>query len=213
MVVVEQRCAECHDESAHKGGLDIAHALRADPSVRLSAISKIRDRVRAFEMPPSDADPMTEGERSALLLACDATLAREVPQLKPSPGRVTVRRLSRTHWDRCIEDLFGVASKQSNAFPADDLGYGFDSIGDAMSFSTLHLEAYLAAAEDVAAQVFVDEDGATPIRTIEGEAMDLVHGPGFGSDSDVAVLYANATIGAAFDAVRDGTFRISVHAG
>ena len=213
MVVVEQRCAECHDESAHKGGLDIARAFAADPAARLSAISKIRDRVRAVEMPPSDADPMTEGERRALLLACDATLAREVPLLKPGPGRVTVRRLSRTHWDRCVEDLFGIASMRADAFPADDLGYGFDSIGDAMSFSTLHLEAYLAAAEDVAAQVFVDDDGATPIRTIEGEAMDLVRGPGFGSDSDVAVLYANATIGAGFLAAREGTFRISVHAG
>ena len=120
-------------------------------------------------------------------------LARGVPLLKPGPGRVTVRRLSRTHWDRCVEDLFGIASMRADAFPADDLGYGFDSIGDAMSFSTLHLEAYLAAAEDVAAQVFVDDEGATPIRTIEGEAMDPVRRPGFGTGSGGPVPLSSLT--------------------
>ena len=212
-VVLQQRCAECHDEAAKKGGLDLEAALRAEPAARLTAIARVRDRVRASEMPPSDAEPMQLAERMALLRACDEVLAAEVPRLRPSPGRVTVRRLSRSQWEHCVLDLFGVSTARTSAFPADDLAYGFDTIGDALSFSTLHLEAYLAAAEDVAAQVFDGDDGAPLRRVIEAESMELVRGPGFGADGDVASLYTNATIGASFDLPRGGTVRLSVSAG
>ena len=212
-VVLQQRCAECHDDAAKKGGLDLEAALRAEPAARLTAIARVRDRVRASEMPPSDAEPMQLAERMALLRACDEVLAAEVPRLRPSPGRVTVRRLSRSQWEHCVLDLFGVSTARTSAFPADDLAYGFDTIGDALSFSTLHLEAYLAAAEDVAAQVFDGDDGAPVRRLIEAESMELVRGHGLGADGDVAVLISNATLGAEFDLSRGGTVRISVLCG
>lgn len=211
--VMQQRCAECHDAAAKKGGLDLDAALRAEPLARLTAISRIRDRVRSSEMPPSDAEPMQPAERAALLRACDEALAAEVPRLVVGPGRVTVRRLSRSQWEHCALDLSGASTARTSAFPADDLAYGFDTIGDALSFSTLHLEAYLAAAEDVAAQVFDGDDGAPARRVIEAESMELVRGPGFGADGDVASLYTNATIRASFSLPRGGTVRLSVLCG
>ncbi len=209
----ERSCVDCHGGDATKGALDLKAVANADLQTRLIALSKVRDRVRASEMPPADADQITPADRAALISACDALLVQEAAKLRPRPGRVTVRRLSQTQWDRCIEDLFGVATEKSTAFPADDLGYGFDSIGDALSFSTLRLEAYLAAAEDVASQVFFDESATPAMSTIEGESMDLVDGPGFDANSDIANLYTNATLGSAFDIARSGTCRITVHAG
>lgn len=213
VAVLERACVDCHGSDTKKGGLDLSGLPASSAEARLVALSKARDRVRAGEMPPADAEPILDVDRSTLLDACDAILAHEAPKLRPGPGRVTVRRLSRNQWDCCIEDLFGVSTQKSSAFPADDLGYGFDSIGDALSFSTLRLEACLAAAEDVAAQVFFDDEAEARSRTIEGEAMELVAGPGFGAHADVASLYTNATIGGDFELSRGGTCRIVAHLG
>lgn len=210
----EQRCLECHDGAAKKGGLDL-ESLASGPKVEwLAALSRARDQVRAGVMPPEDAEPLTERERRELLAGTAAILAHEVPQLPLAAGRVTVRRLSRAEWEYAVFDLFGVGTERTRDFPQDDLGYGFDNIGDALSFSTLHLESYLAAASDVASQVFHGEDSNAPARRqIEAEGMTALDGGQFGADGDVANLFTNATIAGDVDLPRDGNYRIGVLAG
>lgn len=78
----------------------------------------------------SDADPT--GENPAALCA--------------DPGRVTLRRLTRLHYDNTVRDLLGTDLQPARSFPEDDIGYGFDNIGDVLSVSPLHVESYEAAA-------------------------------------------------------------------
>lgn len=206
------RCVECHGGDTTKGKLDLTVAP-AEPVDRLWRWSRLRDRVRAGEMPPADAEQPAADERERFVAAVDELLRTEVPKLPPDPGRVTVRRLSRTQWENVVRDLFAVAVDTS-AFPADDLGYGFDTIGDAMTFSTLHLEKFLAAARDVAAAAFEVEDGKNPpVRRLEAEAMQLVDGSGAGLDGEVANLYTRAAIEQAVRLPRDGVYRLVLLAG
>ena len=65
------------------------------------------------------------------------------------PGRVTIRRLNRAEYNNTIRDLCGVDFKPAADFPADDVGYGFDNIGDVLSFQPILLEKYLAAADKI----------------------------------------------------------------
>ncbi|HEX6814008.1 MAG TPA: DUF1592 domain-containing protein [Planctomycetota bacterium] len=209
---VAAHCVECHGGDTTKGKLDLTRP-EPDAVQELWRWSRLRQRVRAGEMPPPDADQPAAAERAAFVAAIDARLAREVPQLRPDPGRVTVRRLSRTQWENTVRDLFG-ASTSTAAFPADDLGYGFDTIGDALTFSTLHLEKYLAAAREVALVVFDGEDPASPtVRRIEAETMSLVAGPEAGFGGDAANLFKNAAIGQAVRLPRDGVYRLRIMAG
>src|SRR5262249_48756392 len=53
-----------------------------------------------------------------------------------------------------IRDLLGVNFKPADDFPTDDVGYGFDNIGDVLSMSPLLLEKYLQAAEKIVGEVF-----------------------------------------------------------
>jgi len=57
-----------------------------------------------------------------------------------------VRRLNRVEYHNTIRDLMGIDFNSEAEFPADDSGYGFDNIGEALSISPLHLEKYLQAA-------------------------------------------------------------------
>jgi len=207
-------CRDCHDGAGHKGRFDLAavpaNGFGAD---RLFAVARMRERVRTGEMPPPDAEPLTAAARDALLRWCDDTLADGVARLPWPAGRVTVRRLSRGQWQASAQALLGVETPLAARFPADDLGYGFDSIGDALSFSTLHLEAYVAAAEDVGRRAVaafgpVDAKG----RRFEAEAMELADGPGVGQDGEVANFYTRATLRQVVELPRDGRYRLVLRA-
>ena len=53
--------------------------------------------------------------------------------IKPDPGRVTARRLNRAEYTNTIRDLLGVEFRAEKSFPTDDLGNGFDNIGDVLT--------------------------------------------------------------------------------
>src|SRR6185369_15834195 len=71
------------------------------------------------------------------------------PNAPVNPGRVTVRRLNRTEYGNTIRDLVGLDFTPADDFPSDDIGHGFDNIGDVLSISPILMERYLAAAESV----------------------------------------------------------------
>src|SRR6476661_5679680 len=54
-----------------------------------------------------------------------------------SPGALTLRRLSRTEYDNTVRDLLGTSLRPSAAFPADDLGEQFDTVGSSLTLSPL----------------------------------------------------------------------------
>jgi hypothetical protein len=84
------------------------------------------------------------------VFATEPAIESEDTPPKSDPGRVTVRRLNRYEYDNTIRDLLAVDFHAAADFPADDSGYGFDSIGDVLSLSPVLMDKYLAAAEEIA---------------------------------------------------------------
>ena len=216
---LERHCADCHADGAAKGNFRL-EALLGRPGLEeqsvpwLHALLRVRERVASAEMPPPDAEAPTPAERAELTAWVDGVLARAVPALPPDPGRPVVRRLSRNEWERTVADLFGVVVPIGEKVPPDDLGYGFDNIGAALSFSTLHLEAWLDASATVAERVFDGIDPANPpVQRFTAAEMQLVDGPGIGAQGDVANLYTAAELEQSFRVPRDGTYRIEWDAG
>ncbi len=62
-----------------------------------------------------------------------------------------MRRLNRVEYRNTIRDLLGVDFDTDKEFPPDDIGYGFDNIGDVLSFSPLLAEKYMAAGQKIVA--------------------------------------------------------------
>ncbi|NBV33980.1 MAG: hypothetical protein EBR81_09400, partial [Proteobacteria bacterium] len=65
--MLENHCAECHDQDTAKGGLDLGKLPKdlQDHSLRDRWI-RIHDRMEKGEMPPKKAD-LSEGDRAEML--------------------------------------------------------------------------------------------------------------------------------------------------
>lgn len=108
-------------------------------------------------MPPAGEDQPDESELQPFLAALDAELSTFDCSAAEHPGRVTIRRLNRVEYNNTIRDLIGLDLKPADDFPTDDVGNGFDNIGDVLTISPLLMEKYLAAARTVADAAFADE--------------------------------------------------------
>ena len=56
--------------------------------------------------------------------------------------------MNRVEYNNTIRDLVEVDFRPADDFPSDDVGYGFDNIGDVLTLPPMLMEKYLAAAED-----------------------------------------------------------------
>ncbi len=111
------------------------------------------------EMPPEDFQPQpTQEERDTLTRFIEAALDRFDPNAPKVAGRVVSHRLNRTEYKNTIRDLLGVDFNVANDFPHDDVGYGFDNIGDVLSMPPLLLEKYVASAKKIADQAIAGKD-------------------------------------------------------
>jgi hypothetical protein len=146
---LEAHCTGCHGGEKPKGDLDL-DAFRDEGSVlaEKAAWEKVLRRVRAGEMPPKARRRPEPRDVEAFTAWIDARL---LDCSGPGdPGRVTIRRLNRAEYRNTIRDLLGVDFQPAEDFPSDDVGHGFDNMGDVLSLSPLLMERYIAAAEAIA---------------------------------------------------------------
>ena len=138
--ILETHCYDCHGEGEDKGKVAFdafgnSAALMAQTDLWVHALKNIRSGM----MPPAKKKRPTADEISKL----EEWIKRgplKLDPLHPSPGRVTLRRLNRVEYRNTIRDLTGVDFRTDEEFPADDTGYGFDTIADALTTSPMLLE-------------------------------------------------------------------------
>jgi hypothetical protein len=159
-------CISCHGASPKpKADLDLTKTtsetgVRQNPKLWRLAVRMLN----AHEMPPVEGKiALPQNDRDSLVKAIEAALRRVDPNAPVNPGRVTVRRLNRTEYGNTIRDLTGVDFDPAEDFPSDDIGLGFDNIGDVLTLPPVLMERYLAAAESVLERCFP----TTPLKPSE----------------------------------------------
>jgi mono/diheme cytochrome c family protein len=147
---LKENCTNCHGGKRPRAELNLEKFL--DPTSvddRRDVWDKVVQNLRNGSMPPAfkKQPPAEQRDKVANWLATQ--LAQVDCTKRQDPGRITLRRLNRTEYNNTIRDLVGVDFSPAKDFPADDIGYGFDNIGDVLTLSPLLLEKYLAAAETI----------------------------------------------------------------
>jgi hypothetical protein len=113
-----------------------------------SVWENVAHNVGSGHMPPPGSPQPSKVQRARLAAWIRSTISAADGRLD-DPGRVTMRRLNREEYNNTIRDLLGITLRPAEQFPSDDVGYGFDNIGDVLSISPLLMEKYVAAAEKI----------------------------------------------------------------
>ena len=149
-------CTDCHGATKPKAGLNLA-ALQQEASgtANRKTWMKVKESIEGGLMPPDDRSQPAQEEVDSLVKWIESQAGKVDCQNAADPGRVAIRRLNRAEYNNTIRDLVGVDFRPADDFPSDDVGYGFDNIGDVLTLPPILMEKYLAAAETIAEQAIM----------------------------------------------------------
>ena len=138
-------CDTCHFGPKARAGLNLEALDLANLDDNGAIWEKLLRKLRNREMPPAGMPRPDAATYEALVNSIETERDR-LAEVKPNPGRPTLHRLNRTEYANAIRDLLALEIDVAEMLPADDIGYGFDNIGDVLNVSPLLLERYLSAA-------------------------------------------------------------------
>jgi len=173
---VKKHCGQCHSEKEPKG--DVSLSVFSDEAAIWKARTTwnhVLDQLGGGLMPPKGKPKPTPEEAERFTLAVRNLFERLDRTAPRDPGLVTMRRLNRVEYVNTVRDLLGVAIPLGGDFPSDNVGYGFDNIGDVLALSPLQFERYLATAEAITnAAIVVGEPPAPPQQFHHGTEFNLL---------------------------------------
>src|SRR6476646_9327123 len=193
---LKAHCFHCHGAEDGKNKAELTLSKYSD-DLSVQQDRKVWDNVlhmlRAGEMPPMERKRPPAAEIEAVIDSIEFVLANLDCSKAPNVGRVTVRRLNRAEYDNTIRDLVGVDFQPAADFPQDDVGYGFDNIGDVLSTTPLLFERYLAAAESVMQKVIEVPETIQP-KDVRLQGLRVSRGAGEETNGG-GVLYGEGEVG------------------
>ena len=215
---LKKYCAECHFGAEPDG------ELRLDQARSPEQLIEQRDRyaraikmLRSGQMPPKDSTQPPAQLRTNIADWLDRTIHHVDCGGAIDPGRETIRRLNRAEYANTVRDLLGVEFAVEFAagasLPADDVGYGFDNIGDVLTVSPLLLEKYVDAARTVSERaVMANPSDAVASTWITGVAMRTGGRDYALPESKGRKLYSNVEVKSRYTARSDGKYQVRVRA-
>jgi hypothetical protein len=192
--ILEQFCISCHSSEGKKGGVSFEFGKDANPASDREQWLKTLKMLRSGLMPPKGKERPSP-EQVAKVEHWVKYTAFGIDPKDPYPGRVTLRRLNRTEYRNTIRDLLGMDFNASAEFPADDTGYGFDTVANVLTLSPLLLEKYIAAAKTVVIQAVPTAPWVPALKRITGQQFVIGDAKSSGTlDGPLILPYAKAAV-------------------
>ncbi|MFP6614463.1 MAG: DUF1592 domain-containing protein, partial [Pirellulales bacterium] len=174
--LLAQRCFECHDSSAKKGGLDLsrkAAALTGGESGRLlvpgkASASLLWEQVETDEM-PKDRPALSPQEKKLLRQWIDDGATWSLAWIDPAvyahdrgKQQVWLQRLTLEEYVETVRSAVGVdiAAEVGQILPADLRADGFSNTAYNLNVDLKHIEAYAKLAETIVGRMDVEKFAA-----------------------------------------------------
>ena len=189
--LLKTHCLDCHSGAEPEAGVTLDHFHAPLDFLKGQLLwRKALQKMQLEEMPPPDSSEMSESDRQFLMTWVTSTLEDIECGLAPNPGQVTLRRLNAVEYRNTVRDLMLVDYEPASSFPADDVGYGFDNIGDVLTLPPLLMEKYLVAAEEISRRaIMTPPPDKQHERIVTGAQLQRTGGSPSG---EVLVLASNA---------------------
>lgn len=206
--LVDKYCVSCHSGTVPPGGVKLTKGMTGTLALKDPTLwNRVAKNISNKHMPPPGSPQPTEVQRRALAKWVDTSFAQDCNVA--DPGKVTLRRLNREEYNNSVRDLLGVSIRPADDFPNDDVGYGFDNIGDVLSMSPMLMEKYLSASEKlVKAAIRIP---LTTTQSYSGESM--AYSPtGINVAENALYFFSNGTGSASFKVGKAGWYRLQIKA-
>ncbi|MEO8127245.1 MAG: DUF1592 domain-containing protein, partial [Bryobacteraceae bacterium] len=170
-----QYCGGCHSQKAKMAGIVLEGLDPSHPEDHAAVWEKVLRKLKAGQMPPAGLPRPSEPVLAAFTTSLGAELDRAAAA-NPNPGNPTIHRLNRAEYSNAVRDLLALDIKPGAKLPADDIGYGFDNIGDVLSLSPILIERYMSVARMVSrlavgeAHIKPEVNEFQPPRTVNNPA-------------------------------------------
>ena len=178
---LEKYCIACHGGKEPKADMSLESYRDTSAVVRQRKVfENVQKMIVAGEMPPKDTKRPrpTVAEAETFVTLVKTVFDHADRNAKPDPGRVTMRRLNRVEYRNTIRDLIGVEFDPTEDFPSDDIGHGFDNIGDVLTLSPVLMERYLAAADNIMSRAITPKPPPVPKRHLSAIYTEPASGDG-----------------------------------
>jgi hypothetical protein len=170
---LQKHCVGCHGAKVKRADI-LLHTLTSDAALLKDRklLHSVLDVLQRGEMPPKPRPRPTLAEVETFTASVRAVFAQADRNSRPDPGRVTIRRLNRAEYNNTVRDLVGIDFNPAEDFPDDDVGHGFDNIGDVLSLSPVLMERYLAAAESIVGRAVLANAPKPPQRWMSARYLE-----------------------------------------
>jgi Protein of unknown function (DUF1592)/Protein of unknown function (DUF1588)/Protein of unknown function (DUF1585)/Protein of unknown function (DUF1595)/Protein of unknown function (DUF1587) len=146
--LTDQYCIFCHNQKNATAGVNLTGLNVTTPSDP-ELLERVLRKVSTGEMPPAGM-PRPAANVAGPFVQSLETVLDHAAAANPNPGRPAVHRLNRAEYSNAIRDILALDIDAGQTLPIDNSGYGFDNIGDVLSFSPALLERYMSIARRVA---------------------------------------------------------------
>lgn len=211
--LLEQYCFDCHNDKKAKGDVNLL-PFADNPKLgeNRKVWEKVAELLESREMPPDKKPQPSEDERIKMVAFIDGQLSKADCEGPKNPGKVTIRRLNREEYKNTIRDLVGL-NYEPDDFPNDEVGYGFDNIGDVLSLPPMLMEKYIAAADEIVHKAIVAETSTKPVtKKLRGDQFVSESEWIKAMDSKVLGLYREGEANTKFQFPTNGEYTIKVRA-
>ncbi|WP_182865507.1 DUF1592 domain-containing protein [Rhodopirellula sp. JC639] len=156
-------CNDCHAGGADEGGFE-TERLRADLTdpATFARWEQVYDRVRGGEMPPADADQPLPADVDTFA----ALLSKPLTEVHAASKSTVLRRLNRREYQNTLNDVFGTNLELQSMLPEDARSHEFDTVGEALGLSMVHLQRYMDAAKLVLETAIAKQTAAPEPKTL-----------------------------------------------
>ncbi|MCZ2340808.1 MAG: DUF1592 domain-containing protein [Bacteroidales bacterium] len=166
-------CNKCHGQERPKADLTLT-GIKTDADVlkNRKTWQRVIDVIQAGEMPPPSRKQPALADKEKFISILTSIFDKVDRSSAVDPGRVTMRRLNRVEYRNTVRDLCFVDFNAAEDFPSDDIGHGFDNIGDVLTLPPVLMERYLAAADAVMARAIVPNPPPPTNRYLSGQYLE-----------------------------------------
>ncbi|MEA2590801.1 MAG: hypothetical protein QOD62_632 [Actinomycetota bacterium] len=167
--LLERYCVDCHMKESPEAGIVLDRFDDRAAAVKDSRTwLRVRDALEGRIMPPAGVPHPSLEEADAIVAWIENDLLAAGCGERVGSAPVVNRRLNRREYNNTIRDVLGLDLHLADAFPPDDIGFGYDNVGSALNISPVHVEKYLDAAELALHKAIVlpDAEGFSPAELI-----------------------------------------------